>query len=373
MGLHSTYGLTRIINARGPYTPLGVSRSEDGVTAAVAAALSEFVVMEELQDVADRALARFAGAEAGTVVHCTASAITLAVAATMTGESAERIAALPDTTGMPRAVVLPAGHAVDYGHPITQAVRLAGAVPVTVGTDETYTLEDLEAGLARPDVTCLLLVSSRLVRGAGAELSEAVAVAHRRGVPVVVDGAAQDFRIDELLRTGADLVTVSGQKYLGSPTAGLVVGRADPVAAVRAQERGIGRAMKASKEAVIGVLAALEARAELDMAQWKQQQADKLADFVTRAGALRGITAGPVPDPTGLPFERARIEVDPAVSGMDAAALERALYSGSPSIRVMPGRRQGAQELLLELVPLRPAEIDTIVARLGELLPGRQD
>ncbi|CAM5330787.1 hypothetical protein SALBM135S_00024 [Streptomyces alboniger] len=92
--------------------------------------------MDELQEAADRALARFTGAEAkGTVVHCTASAITLAVAAAMTGESPERVEALPDTTGMPGAVVLPTGHAVNYGHPIVQAVRLAGAVPVLVGTD----------------------------------------------------------------------------------------------------------------------------------------------------------------------------------------------------------------------------------------------
>ncbi|MGW8330081.1 aminotransferase class V-fold PLP-dependent enzyme [Streptomyces sp. NPDC055897] len=369
MGLHATYKLTRIINARGPYTPLGVSRSGEGVATAVAAALSEFFVMEELQDAADRALARFTGAEAGTAVHCTASAITLTVAATMTGESPERIAALPDTTGMPRAVVLPAGHAVDYGHPIEQAVRLAGAVPVAVGTEAGYTLEDLETGLSRPDVACLLLVSSRLVRGAGTELSEAVAVAHRRGVPVVIDGAAQDFRIDELLRTGADLVTVSGQKYLGSPTAGLVVGRVDLVAAVRAQERGIGRAMKASKEAVIGVLAAIEARQELDMTAWRRQQADKVADFVVRAGALRGVAATSVPDPTGLPFERARLDVDPAVAGMDAAALVTALRVGAPSIWVMPGRPD-AEELFLELVALEPAEIDAVLVRLSELLPG---
>ncbi|MFF9481548.1 aminotransferase class V-fold PLP-dependent enzyme [Streptomyces sp. NPDC014733] len=368
MGLHTAYGLSRIINARGPYTPLGVSRSGDRVAAAVAGALSEFFVMDELQEAADRALAQFTGAEAGTVVHCTASGITLAVAATMTGESPERIAALPDTTGMPGAVVLPAGHAVNYGHPLVQAVRLAGAVPVPVGTEAGFTPEDLETGLARPGVACLLLVSSRLVRGTGADLAEAVAVAHRHGVPVVLDGAAQDFRIGELLGTGADLVTVSGQKYLGSPTAGLVVGRAEPVAAVRAQERGIGRAMKASKEAVIGVLAALEARQELDLVVWRREQAEKVADFVERAGALRGVTASSVPDPTGLPFDRARLVVDPAVAGMDATALDEALRAGSPPIWALPGRRD-AEELLFELLPLTPDEIDAVLVRLAELLP----
>ncbi|MFD7921891.1 aminotransferase class V-fold PLP-dependent enzyme [Streptomyces sp. NPDC059740] len=367
MGLHTAYGLSRIINARGPYTPLGVSRSGEAVTTAVAGALAEFFVMDELQEAADRALARFTGAEAGTVVHCTASGITLAVAAAMAGEDPERVAALPDATGMPRAVVLPAGHAVDYGHPIEQAVRLAGALPVQVGTEAGFTVEDLAAGLARPDAACLLLVSSRLVRGAGAELAEAVAVAHRRGVPVVVDGAAQDFRVGELLGSGADLVTVSGQKYLGSPTAGLVVGRSGPVAAVRAQERGIGRAMKASKEAVIGVLAALEERQGLDMAVWRRQQAEKVADFVARAGGLPGVTASCVPDPTGLPFDRACLALDTEVAAMDSAALDKALRAGSPSIWAMPGRRD-AEELLFELVPLTPDEIDVILDRLGELL-----
>ncbi|GHJ37539.1 aminotransferase class V-fold PLP-dependent enzyme [Streptomyces sp. TS71-3] len=369
MGLHAKYGLTRVINARGPFTPLGVSRSESRVTAAVAEALSGFFVVEELQERADRALARFSGAQAGAVVHCTASAITLSVAATMTGRSAERIAALPDTTGMPAAVVLPAGHAIDYGHPIVQAVRLAGATAVPVGSDERCTRADLEAGLARPDVACLLLVSSRLVRGAGVPLSQAVALAHGRGVPAVIDGAAQDLRVEELLDTGADLVTVSGQKYLGSPTAGLVVGRAELVAAVRAQERGIGRAMKASKEAVVGVLAALEARHELDIAAWGRGQADKVERFVERVGALPGIEAGATADPTGLPFPRARISVDPAAAGMDAAALAVALRVGSPSVWVMTDEQE-AGVLVLELVPLADPELDAIVHRLAELLPG---
>lgn len=365
--LHDQYGLTQVINARGPFTPLGVSRSGDRVAAAAAQALSGFFVMEELQDLAGRTIARITGAEAGTVVHCTSSAITLSVAASMTGQSPARIAALPDTTGMPTAVVIPAGHAIDYGHPILQDIRLAGATPVLAGSDTECTLADLEADLARPGTACLLFVSSRLVRGAGVPLAEAVAAAHRHGVPVVVDAAAQDFRIEELLGTGADLVAVSGQKYLGSPTAGLVIGRAGPVAAVRAQEKGIGRAMKASKEAVFGVLAALQVRQELDLDAWQREQTDKVARFVDRAGALPGITAAADADPTGLPFPRARISVDPAGAGPDAAALATALRTGSPSIWLMT-QHQDEGDLILELVPLTDGELDVILARLAELL-----
>lgn len=362
-GVHERYGLTRVINARGTYTPLGVSRSAESVAAATAEALGSFFVMAELQDVAGRTVAAATGAEAATVVHCTSSALTLSVAASMTGDSAERIAALPDATGLPSRVVLPAGHAVDYGHPLLQDIRLAGAVPVPAGTEAGCTVADLDEELSRPGTACLLLVSSRLVRGAEIPLAEAVAAAHRHGVPAVVDGAAQDLRIEELLGTGADLVLVSGQKYLGAPTAGLVIGRAGMVRAVRAQEKGIGRAMKASKEAVCGVLAAVRARQETDLGEWRREQEEKVARFTARAGALPGVDAAPVPDPTGLPFPRARLRFDPAASGLDAVAVADALRAGSPPVWLMDDARDRG-ELTLELVPLTDEEIDTVVDRL---------
>ncbi|MFJ8821003.1 aminotransferase class V-fold PLP-dependent enzyme [Streptomyces sp. NPDC102467] len=365
MGLRDHYGLTHVINARGPFTPLGVSRSEPRVAAATAEALGEFFVMEEVQDLASRVLAEATGAQAATVVHCTSSAITLAVAASMTGPSPERIAALPDSSGMPTRVVLPAGHAVHYGHPLVQDIRLAGATPVLAGTQDDCVIDDLERELAHPDTACLLLVSSRLVRGAHVPLAEAVAAAHRRGVPAVVDGAAQDFRIAELLATGADLVLVSGQKYLGSPTAGVVLGGAGPVSAVRAQEKGIGRAMKASKEAVLGVLAAFQVRQDTDLGAWQRAQTEKVTRFIERAGALPGVRAALAADPTGLPFPRASLRMDAA----DAVALAQALRAGSPAIWVMD-HRQDDGELLLELVPLTDEEIDTVLDRLGKLLAG---
>jgi seryl-tRNA(Sec) selenium transferase len=135
------------------------------------------------------------------------------------------------------------------------------------------------------------------------------------------------------------------------------------------QERGIGRVMKASKEAVVGVLAALEARHELDVSAWARAQADKVERFAERVGVLPGIEAGAWPDPTGLPFPRARISVDPTVAGMDAGALAAALRAGSPSVWVMTDQQE-AGVLVLELVPLTDPELDAIVDRLAELLPG---
>ena len=258
MTLHQRYGLTRVINARGPFTPLGVSRSSATVGQAVAQALGEYFVLDELQDAFSRAVSRLTGAEAGAVSHCVAAGVTVSIAAAMTGMSPALVAALPDTAGMANRVVLPAPHDINYGHPITQAIRLAGAVPVLAGAGEACSMDDLDTALGHPQTCCLLLVSSRLVHGEPADLASAVARAHSRGIPVIIDAAGQDLRIEELLATGADLVLVSAQKYMASPTAGLVVGRSDLVNAVRAQDKGIGRGMKATKEAIVGVLAAIE-------------------------------------------------------------------------------------------------------------------
>lgn len=361
------HGLTEVINAAGSVTPLGVSRSSPAVAAATAAALSRFFVIDELQDRASAALAQATGAEAGAVVHCASAGITLAVAAAITGTSAEAVAALPDTRGRASEVVIPAGHVVDYGHTILQDIRLAGATPVVVGSESGCGVAEIEAALAVPGAACLLLVSSRLTRGAPLDFTAAVAAARARGVLAVIDGAAQALRVRELVETGADLVILSGQKYLASPTAGLVVGRAGAVAALRAQEKGIGRAMKATKEAIVGALAALEERAALDLAAWSAAQHEKAARFVARAARLPALRAEARPDPTGLPFPRAEVKVDAVAAGTDAVALAAALRDGTPSIRVMTsGLARG--RLVFELVPLSEAEIDVILARLEAAL-----
>ena len=363
MDIHDRYRLTRVINAAGSFTPLGVSRSSPAVAGAAAEALQAFFVMDELQDAASAAIARLTGAEAGAVVHCAAAGITLAVAAAMAGGAAQAVAALPDAIGLSDRVVLPAGHAVNYGHPIVQDVRLAGATPVLAGTDAGCTMPEIEAALADAATACLLLVSSRLVRGAPVELGQAVAAAHRRGVPAIIDGAAQDLRIGELLATGADLVVISAQKYLASPTAGLVIGKAGLVAAVRAHEKGIGRAMKATKEAICGVLVAIGEREALDMAEWCAVQEAKVSRLVERAGRFAGVDARAVPDPAGMPFARAHLAIDPAVAGRDARAVADALRDGSPSIRVME-HGLDASEIVLELVGLGEDEVAAILARL---------
>lgn len=372
MNVHDRYDLTTVINARGTFTPLGVSRSSDGVCSAIAEALADFFIVDELQALADRSIANFAGAEAATVTHCVASAITISVAATMAGTSNQRIAALPDTAGLANSVVIPAGHCVNYGQSILQAIRLSGAAAIVAGNPESCELADIERQIEENHCCCLLLVSSKLVESAPIDFSAAVEVAHKHGIPAIIDGAAQDFRIDELIQTNADLVLVSAQKYLGAPTAGLVIGRRGLVDAVSAQDKGIGRGMKATKESIVGVLAAIEERQSLDISMWRETQHRKVVDFMSRANAIDGIGARSEPDPTGLPFSRVYLQLERDHAGYDLTTLVGKLKSGQPSIWVVD-QNITRDEIGLELVQVSDGEISVILERLAELLGADKD
>jgi L-seryl-tRNA(Ser) seleniumtransferase len=135
-------------------------------------------------------------------------------------------------------------------------------------------------------------------------ISAVAAVAHRNGLPLIVDGAFALPPVENLqglIRQGADLVAISGGKHLGGPQAsGLLFGRRDLIQSAwvqmvdmdvrpdtwslrhlidsgfiaRPPRHGIGRSMKVSKEAIIGCLTALERYAMRDHAAecelWKQ-------------------------------------------------------------------------------------------------------
>jgi uncharacterized pyridoxal phosphate-dependent enzyme len=312
-------------------------------------------------------LVEFSGAEAATITHCSAASITVSIAAMMTGTSPDRIAALPDVTGMADCVVIPVGHCVNYGQPINQAIRLAGATPILAGTKTNCTLLDIEQQLTNNDACCLLLVSSKLTSGNQINLSEAVKLAKDHGVTSIIDGAAQDFRIKELLDTGADLVLVSRQKYLASPTAGLIFGKREYVDAVRAQDKGIGRGMKATKEAIVGVMAAIEERSQCDLAMWQKQQAVKVEKFTLQADTFLGVSTHIEPDPTDLPFSRVYLEIDRDIAQRDASTLVAELKSGTPSIWVIEDKLD-QNRIGFELVQCADAEIATILNSLSKLV-----
>ena len=116
-------------------TALGASIIVPEAISAMAEIASQFVEMDDLQRAASTVVARLTGGEAGFITACCASGITMAVAGAMTGDDLLAIERLPDdTAGLKTEVVIQLGHIVNYGAPIDQSIRLAGAKVVPAGT-----------------------------------------------------------------------------------------------------------------------------------------------------------------------------------------------------------------------------------------------
>lgn len=368
--IHEQLGLGRVINARGTYTPLGVSRSSEPVIEAVAQSLRQFFDMKELHETAGQKIAGLTGAEWGVVTHCTAASITLSVAALMTGREAANIQALPDTSSMKSRIVMQAGHLINYGQPIEQAIRLSGAEVVVAGSRDNCTEKELESILSCDDVCGLMLVHSRLCRGDMVKAEAAIALAHANGIPVIIDAAAQDLVMADILALGADLSLFSAQKYLAAPTSGLVLGKRDLAETVHLQEGGIGRGMKAGKEAIIGAVVALQQRGKMDAKAWAGEQARKAGEFVRGLNRLTPVTAELVPDPMGNPFSRVRVHLDGESCNKTVPEVEAALAAADPAI-IVQDHADMATSLMFEINPLTEQELEIIISQLAVIVFNR--
>jgi len=333
MDLFDRYKLRHVINACGKMTALSGAIVLPEIADLARESLNHFFVLDELQGRAGDVIAHVTGSESGCVTACTAAGITCSIAASMTGNDLAKVLQLPDSSGMPNRVLIQKGHCVNYGNPITQSIRLAGAEPVEMGVINRCTPEEVTHELSKGSVAAILHVESHhTVQYGWVKLPQVVEIAHAFEVPVIVDGAAQDLRMRELLGAGADIVITSAHKYLCSTTAGVVAGRKDLVDATYLQNRGIGRPMKAGKEAIIGAMAALDYREQQDMTAWTAEQDRKVRLIVDKLSDIDGLALQVDADPNGCPFSRARLTPDPDRTGHTAASLRDTLAEGNPTV-----------------------------------------
>ncbi len=203
---------------------------------------------------AERLLCRLTGAEAALVVNNNAGAVFLALSALARG----------------REVVISRGQLVEIGggFRIPDVLRQSGARLIEVGTTNRTHLEDYREALG--DETALLLrVHSSNFRQIGftaeVSLAEMVELGKAAGVPVLDDlgsgsllntaryGLVPEPMVQQSVADGASLVTFSGDKLLGGPQAGLIVGREKLVSQLRYHP--LARALRVDKS----TLAALQA------------------------------------------------------------------------------------------------------------------
>jgi L-seryl-tRNA(Ser) seleniumtransferase len=305
----ASFGLTRVINATGVvlHTGLGRAPLPDRAARAAASAARSSSDLEVDRETGKRAarstraeglLCAITGGEAAFVVNNNAAAVLLLLAAL-----ARR-----------KEVVVSRGELIEIGGEfrLPDIMASSGAKLVEVGTTNRTRLADYRAALS-PRTGLILKVHPSNYRVVGfaqsASASDLASLASRHGVPFAYDlgsGLLDRFSgvpreepaVTEALSQGADAVCFSGDKLMGGPQAGIVVGRAEVVDRLR--RHPLARAVRVDKmqiaalEAVLR-LYAVEGRAALPV--WRMLDASA-SGIRARARALAARVDGAEPRST---------------------------------------------------------------------------
>lgn len=206
---------------------------------------------------ADALIRRLTGAEAALVVNNNAAAVLLALSALAKGKRAI----------ISRSQLVEIGG----GFRVPDVMRQSGAKLVEIGTTNRVNLQDYEDALEEPSALVVRAHHSnfKLVGFTHEpDFAAIVKAAHARGVPVLDDlgsgalldtsryGLAHEPMVQESLAAGADLVCFSGDKLLGGPQAGILVGKADLVAKIK--RHPLARAVRADKFCLAALAVVLE-------------------------------------------------------------------------------------------------------------------
>jgi len=313
---------------------------------------------------AEGLLQRVTGAEAGLLTNNNAGAVLLVLAALAKG----------------REVVVSRGQLVEIGggFRIPDVLAQSGARLVEVGTTNRTYARDFEAACG-PDTALLLQVHTSNFRLTGfvhqPETAELAQVARAKGVWLAVDlgsgvlldtaafGLAHEPTVQEVLRAGADLVTFSGDKLLGGPQAGIIVGRAELVERLR--HHPLTRALRVDKFTIAGLSATLAAyqagRALAEIPVWRMialsaEEVRRRARRLARRVASLGVEAEVVPGNSTIGGGSLPGETLPtwlvALRVASADALARHLRLGEPAVvgRIEEGR------FLIDLRTVLPEE-----------------
>jgi L-seryl-tRNA(Ser) seleniumtransferase len=318
-------------------------------------------------------LRRLTGAEDALVVNNNAAAVLLALTGLAHG----------------REVVISRGELVEIGggFRIPDVLRQSGASLVEVGTtNRTYARDYSDA--ITDGTAALLWVHSSNYRVVGfvhaPALAELAETARARGLPLIADlgsgtlldtsryGLAREPLVQEVVAAGAELVCFSGDKLLGGPQAGILVGRSELIA--RLKRHPLTRAVRPDKATLAALGATLvhyvTGEAEREVPVWRMIAATR-DEIEARARAIigrvgdagHGWTTGDGQSAVGggsLPGETLPTRLLLAPLELNPVALAAALRAARPAV---VGRIEH-ERLVLDLRTVLPEEDETLAAVL---------
>lgn len=386
-------GVRTIVNASGPSTRLSGGILHPEVAQAMAEASQWCVDLGELQGRACELIAAATGAEAGYVTAGAAAALMLGTAACLAGLDPARMNRLPDTTGIPNEVIVARSQRNMYDHAVSQA----GARLIEVGIPDRFSgagvrdaqIWEYEAAISDRTAAILFVAQGH----SEPPLPGVVALARRRGIPVIVDAAAQLPPVTNLKRfiaEGADLVAFSGGKALGGPQAsGILAGRRDLIQSAALQQldhdtyfeqwsppatlfdkgklaglpaSGVGRVAKCGKEEIVGLLTALRIFVEQDFGSVHARWLGLCREI---AAGLEGIpgTALTLIERNGKDVPELHLRIDRDRIGFGSPELIKRLQDGNPSVHVNHAR---ARDGVIVLGPtcLADGDVAVVIERL---------
>jgi L-seryl-tRNA(Ser) seleniumtransferase len=376
-------GAIGAINATGVLIHTNLGRATwPAVAIAAARAAAEAPLLLELDPESGKRGRRYRAAEAALIE------LTGAEDALVTNNNAAAVALAVGLAGRGGGVVVSRGELVEIGGGvrIPEIVRRAGARLVEVGTTNRTRAEDFEAALVEGRARLVLRVHRSNFRQEGfvedADPAEVASLAHEHGAIVVDDlgsgalldtsalGLPHEPQPAERLAAGADLVTFSGDKLVGGPQAGLIVGRADLVTRIRRDP--LARAMRPDKVTLAAVAATLGlyhgGRAATEIPLWRAV-ATPLADLEVRAGRVAAALGG-----TAIPTEAtfgggalpgvAVPSRGVALAARRPDALAAALRAGTPPVI----GRIDHERVLVDLRTVEPHRDDELIAAVRRAL-----
>ncbi len=377
----STYaelGVRVGINARGNQTLLGGSTLPAEVVEAMEQANQAYVEMEELLEKSGECIANILGTEAAYVTSGCAAALTLSAAACIAGNDPAKMGRLPDTTGMNNEIVFQKVQQYAY----SRALTLPGGRLIEVGDEQGCTAEQLEKGIG-PKTVAIAYYQRPDWENNVLSLEAVRDIAHKKGLPLIVDAAAQIYPLDYFrkMAQSGDLVCF-GAKYFGAPhSTGMVTGKRELVQAASANgfigfeaaakmgaPRPFGRPLKVDRQEVIGVVVALQRWFSLNHEERLKALEAKMQIIAQTLKDLPGVKATLPTEPPIGPTVGLGVTIDASVVGKNAATVLEELETGNPPIWVRIYPEKDPNTITVNVQTLYEGEEQIVAERLKSLL-----